>query len=67
VADSGAELIIRTSGGGGYLIISDSYTPGWHATVDGEPTAIFPADVAFRGLAVPPGNRDVILRYNPWW
>ena len=67
VADSGSELIIHTGGGGGYLIISDTYTPGWHATVDGEPVAIFPADVAFRGLAVPPGNRDVILRYNPWW
>ncbi|MCU0303558.1 MAG: YfhO family protein [Thermoanaerobaculales bacterium] len=66
VSDSGDELVVRTGGGGGILVVSDTYTPGWRATVDGEAAAIFPVDVAFRGIAVPPGDREVVLGYSPW-
>jgi hypothetical protein len=65
-SDSGNELVIRTGGGGGFLVISDALTPGWLATVDGEDAPIFPVDVAFRGIALPPGEREVVLRYSPW-
>jgi hypothetical protein len=66
VADSGSRLVIRTSGGGGVLVVSDTFTPGWSATIDGEAAPIFPVDVAFRGLALPPGDREVVLSYSPW-
>jgi hypothetical protein len=52
--------------GRGYLVMADAHAPGWHATVDGEPAAILPADVAFRAVAVPEGEHDVELVYAPW-
>lgn len=66
VADTGSRLVVRTRGGGGYLVVSDTHTPGWHATVDNEDAPIFVADVAFRGIVVPSGDHEVVFSYNPW-
>jgi hypothetical protein len=50
---------------GGYLVILESYDPGWRATVDERPAAVVPADVLFRGIALEPGARMVELVYRP--
>jgi uncharacterized membrane protein YfhO len=49
----------------GFLVISDSYYPGWHATVDGRPTPILPANHAFRAVEVPQGISVVDMRFRP--
>lgn len=46
------------------LIINDAYQPGWSATLDGEPVAILPANVAVRAVAVPAGRHTVTLGYR---
>jgi len=51
--------------GGGFLVITENNLPGWSATVDGKDAEIFTADHAFIGLALPPGNHKVALRYWP--
>lgn len=47
------------------LFLSDSYYPGWLATVDGKPAEIYRADYAFRAVEVPAGDHTVIFRYQP--
>ena len=49
----------------GYLVLDDSYYPGWHATVDGRPAKILAANGNFRAVALPPGVHTVDFRYAP--
>ncbi len=53
-----------------WLASSESYYPGWRAWVDGIEQPVFYTNVAFRGLAVPPGRHRVLWRFEPrllWW
>jgi hypothetical protein len=54
-----------SSEGGGLLVLTDAYYPGWQAAIDGEPSKIYQTDGYFRGVMVPPGQHIVEFRYNP--
>ncbi len=56
------------AGAAGYLIVTDSYYPGWRAQVNGEDAPIYRADVMFRAIPIPAGASEVVLAYRPaWW
>ena len=48
-----------------YLVLSEAYYPGWKAYVNGHEKTIFPADYAFRGVPIDPGEHKVEFRYQP--
>ena len=48
-----------------YLVLTDSYFPGWRAWVDGQPVEIERADYLFRAVLVPAGTHTVEWRYQP--
>lgn len=50
----------------GWVVLSDTYYPGWYVFVDGQPATLFHADYAFRGVAVSAGNHLVEFRYEPF-
>jgi hypothetical protein len=59
-------VVVRTdSPGPAYLVLADTYDPGWTATVDGRPAPIRPAFVAFRAVFLTRGPHTVVFRYRP--
>lgn len=50
---------------GGFLVVTDTFYPGWQAFVDGKETRIERANYLFKGLVVPPGNHQILLTYRP--
>jgi hypothetical protein len=50
----------------GMVILTDSWFPGWRATVDGRAAVIEKAFGAFRGVVVDAGDHTVEMRYRPW-
>lgn len=60
-------LVVAADGGsgGGVLVLTDAYYPGWRATVDGADATIYPANYAFRGVLLPPGQHVVEFTYQP--
>ncbi|MCK8502734.1 YfhO family protein [Myxococcus fulvus] len=48
-----------------YLVVSDSYYPGWRATVDGKDTPIHRANHALRAVRLTPGTHRVHFDYAP--
>lgn len=48
-----------------WLRIGVSYDPGWHATIDGQPAPIYPAQLAYMAVPVPAGKHTLEMRYLP--
>jgi len=50
-----------------WVVIAQSFYPGWQAQVNGQAARLWPANVGFQALAVPAGASSVRLRYVDRW
>jgi hypothetical protein len=67
-------VVVRIAGsGGGFLVLTDVWFPGWTCHVDGNPTPVHRANHAFRAVELPPGASEVVFTFAPrsyrvgWW
>ncbi len=49
----------------GWVVLSDSYYPGWAVWVDNSPAPLHPANLAFRAVPVPAGTHTISFRFQP--
>jgi hypothetical protein len=47
-----------------WLVVKQSWAPGWRATVDGRSQPVLRADYAFIGVRLPPGRHVIRLAYS---
>ena len=47
------------------LALAEAWHPGWRATVNGQPTPVYRANLVYRALPVPPGESLVKLVFAP--
>ncbi len=67
VTDAANRLVVNAGAeaGGGYLVVLDSYSDDWHATVDGRPATLVRANALFRAVRLVPGRHTVEFIYRP--
>jgi hypothetical protein len=49
----------------GFLLLLDTYFPGWTASVNGWPAQIYRADYSFRAVSLPMGKSTINFSYQP--
>ncbi len=54
-----------TTSSDAFLYLSDTHYPGWRASIDGKPTVLYRANLAFRAVYVPKGTHVVAFTYVP--
>lgn len=66
-AYSATRVVIQVSGNTApnYLILADSWYPGWQATVNGQPAPVYRANVLFRAVYVPGGDSEIVFTFVP--
>jgi len=58
-------VITAASDRPGYLVLTDTWFPGWTAHVDGRESSVERADYAFRAVRIEPGRHQVEFLYAP--
>jgi hypothetical protein len=58
-------VIVASSAGPGWLVVTDTWFPGWKVFVDGSAAPLLRADHAFRAVKLTTGRHDVEFRFRP--
>ncbi len=64
--DNPNQVTIRSSAPvEGWVVLSDTWFPGWKASIDEVQTEIYRADFLFRAVRVPAGEHQIRFEYRP--
>lgn len=58
-------LVLTNADRPGWLVLNDTFYPGWEAKVDSTPARIYPANHMFRAVQIPPGHHIITFEYKP--
>lgn len=59
-------LQVRLAGSSpAWLLYADAWHVDWRARVDSQPVAVYPAQVGFKAIAIPPGEHQVVWQLLP--
>jgi hypothetical protein len=64
-ADPNRVVVQVETDGPAWLVVSDTWYPGWEARLDGDPVSIWRGDYLFRAVPVPAGAHIVEFVYRP--
>jgi len=65
-AESPTEVVIDAdSDAGGYLVLADTFYPGWTAEVDGTTAPLIRANISIRAVPLPEGSHTVRFTFHP--
>jgi hypothetical protein len=62
--DSRQLVIEAAAPADGFLLLADTYYPGWTAQVDGHPTPIYRANISVRGIQLAKGRHEVRFTFD---
>jgi hypothetical protein len=67
VGDAPLRVEVEASAGpaGGYLVLADTFYPGWRARVDGAEAPLYRANHVMRAVPIGPGTHRVTFTYRP--
>ena len=64
-SDTGGSVLVRARlSGPGTLVLLNAYSEGWHASVDGKPRDVLPANLIFQSVDLEAGEHLVRLDYQ---
>ncbi len=49
----------------GYVILTDTFYPGWQAFIEAQPVEIHQANLMFRAVQIKPGAQTITFQYRP--
>jgi len=60
------EVVVETDAASdGFLLLADTFYPGWTAEIDGKPARVFRAHLSVRAIQLPRGAHVVRFVYEP--
>jgi hypothetical protein len=65
IRETQTEIVVEAAASvDGFLLLADTFFPGWTAEMDGKPVTLYRANLSVRAIQLPKGRHEVRFRYN---